>query len=149
MKEVISSLITVSFGTALLSSIIVSDKFKGNIRALSSLIIVIFIISFTSDLNNIDFSYSNSDGSIIYDSSDIVDSVIEELICDNVKKIIIEEFPIRELEVKVKGFRREQGYEIQKITIEVEADIPLVEILDFAERKLELTGKVYISKLNE
>ena len=149
MKEVISSLITVSFGTALLSSIIVSDKFKGNIRALSSLIIVIFIISCTSNLNQIDFRYSNSYDSVVYDSSDIVDSVIEELICDNVKKVIIEEFPVRELEVKVKGFWREQGYEIQKITIAVDADIPLVEILDFAERKLELTGKVYISKLNE
>ncbi len=147
MKEVISSLITVSFGTALLSSIIVSDKFKGNIRALSSLIIVIFIISFTSDLNNIDFSYSNSDGSIIYDSSDIVDSVIEELICDNVKKFIIEEFPVRELEVKVKGFWREQGYEIQKINIEVDTDIPLVEIMTVTEKEFDLKGKVYVAKL--
>ena len=147
MKEVISSLITVSFGTALLSSIIVSDKFKGNIRALSSLIIVIFIISCTSNLNQIDFRYSNSYDSVVYDSSEIIDSVVEDLICDNMRKFIMEEFPIREIEINVKGFCKENGYEIQKINIEVDTDIPLMEIMTVTEKEFDLKGKVYVAKL--
>lgn len=146
MKEVLTSLISISLGTALLTTAVVSDKFKGNIKAISSLIIAVFMISQLSVIELKDFempSFSDIDEDTVYTTAL---QNAEQVINDTVKEFICNEYDVSSIDVCVQCNYSKDSYEITKVYIEIDTGYPISEIMNFTEKEFGLYGKVSVVK---
>ena len=149
MKEVITSLISISVGTALLTVTLVSDKYKGNIRALSSLIIAAFLLS---QFAAVDFNGFELPSSTVTDEQDVFLSALtsaENIVNDTVKDRISEKYNVSCIEVESQCEFTENSYEITKIIIKINTDIPISEIMNFTEDEFGMYGKISVVKISD
>ncbi len=149
MKEVLISVVLISVCTALLTTSLVGDKFKSNVRAVSSLILVLFVVSQLKplDMSRISFDF-DSDMTEVYMFESVAYDV-EDIINKTVTESIIKHYTVNKIYVDTNGFFSENEYEIRDVTIKINSETPVFEILNHVEEEFGLTGKVTVVKITD
>lgn len=146
MGENIISLISMILGICLISTVIVSGRFKGNVNSVVSLIIAVTVVGYFSKVDlpkfESDFSYSNE-----YGSYDYTESYVENFINEKIKETLSSNFKIEDIFVESNISLYEDSLQLEYVNIHIKTDTPLSEILFFSEREFDLAGRLRVYRI--
>ena len=149
VKELFVSIITASVGVSLLSSTVIGERFRGNVKAVSSLLLIVSLLSLVvCEVPKLDKSFQeiSFDEGRIYSS---VEEYAEGVYSNLVEARIKESFRVVKVKVYCDISLDEDTAMLESIKVCLQSDEKLVTVLDFVEKEFEAYGKVSVSKLNE
>ena len=149
MKELFVNIITASVGVSLLSSAVVGERFRGNVKALSSLVIVASILSSVAfEFPKLEKSFQDisfDEGQMYSSVEEYAESIYSSLVEERIK----ESFHVERIEVHCDIYLDEYSATLESLKLYLMSDEKLVTVMDFVEKEFEAYGKVSVSKLNE
>lgn len=148
MSENIVSLISVIIGVSLITTVLVSEKFKGNINTVVSLIIAISVVSLFSYISfpnlNLLPTYSSD-----FDTYNYNERYLEEYINKKIESELCLKFDLEEVLVESELIFSEESAELKYINVHVKTNVLLSDILNFIEDEYGLRGYVCVFRIKD
>ena len=146
MKEALVSIISACIGVSLLSSAIVGERLKNNVRALSSLVV---ILSFLNTLSlNYDIpkfflpEYEFDSGSVFSSTEEYAEAIYSSLVENRISESFFVDFVTVETDITL----TEKDAVLESLKVYIRTDEKLVTVLNFIEKEFNAYGKVSVSK---
>ena len=146
MKEALVGIISACIGVSLLSSAVVGERLKNNVRALSSLVIIVSFLntaSFNWNIPKLSLSEYEFDGSRIFSTTE---ECAEDIYSSLVEKRILESFSAVSVKVETDITLSEKEAVIESLDVYIQTEEKLVTVLNFIEKEFNAYGKVTVSK---
>ncbi len=147
MSETVILLMSAGLGISVLCSF-VSGKYKSNIRALGSLVLVASVLSLLSDIKIGNLEYHEIENVSVAESSGNTEKDISNVLANIVRERIIEKFEAEVSDVVVNGYLDEGIYTVKDTVIKLSAECCLSDVLYFVENELNIPGKVSVVKID-